>query len=417
VRAGGPLLSACFIVRDEERFLPGALDSIAGVADEIVVVDTGSTDATVAIASARGARIVHHAWQDDFGAARNAAQPHACGAWLLWLDADERLVDGGGLRARLEATPADVGGFVIERHDLVTHAGSGRADVFPVGMVRLFRNDPRIHWIGAVHERPGDTIVDAGLSLVVATEFKLAHLVNALGPEQLRGKQARYLRLLDSAVGADASDAWARYYRGKTRWYLGLRDEALADFAAVAAQGARPFLRASAHAMRAALLDELGRSDAALASIDESLRLAPDQSLAHALLGEIRYGRGEYEEALAAWRRVRLSLAAAPGDAVPGDLYMTAEKRAFKIGCALLALGRLQEAAQSFDEGLRANERDAGCWFGLAHVARQRGDVASARRMLAVARTADPGWREPREMEEQLGSAGPARDALDSRIF
>jgi tetratricopeptide (TPR) repeat protein len=280
-------------------------------------------------------------------------------------------------------------------------------------MVRLFRNDPRIRWVGPVHERPGDTIAEAGLSLVVATELKLAHLVSALAPAQLRAKQERYLRLLEGVLGRDPRDAWSRYYRGKTRWYLGRREEALADFSGVAARdGARPFLRASALAMRAALLDELGRGDEALEAILASLALVPDQSLAHALLGEIRYGRGEHEAALAAWRRVRLSLApAGPDEAVPGDLYMTAEKRAFKIGCALLALGRLQEAAQSFDEGLRANERDAGCWFGLAHVARQRGDVAGARRLLAAARSADPGWREPAALDELLAreSTPPSR--------
>ena len=62
----------------------------------------------------------------------------------------------------------------------------------------------------------------------------------------------------------------------------------------------------------------------------------------------------------------------------------------------------MQEAALSFDAGLRANERDAGCWFGLASIARLRKDVAAARLMLAAAQAADPGWREPREMDELL---------------
>lgn len=407
---GRPLLSACLIVRNEERFLDGALESVAGIVDEIVVVDTGSTDATMPIASARGARIVHHEWQDDFAAARNAAHPHATGQWLLWLDADERLEGGGALRAMLAAAAQDVGGYVVERHDLVTHAASGRADVYPVGMVRLFRNDARIRWAGIVHERPGDTIASAGLSLRVATDLKLAHLVSALTPGQLRAKQERYLTLLQRALAHDSRDAWSRYYRGKTLWYLGRRDEALADFAEVAADGlATSFQRASAHAMRAALLDEQGRGDDALAAIGRSLDLVPDQSLAQALLGEIRYGRGDYEEALTAWRRVRLSLSpAGPGAVSPGDLFMTAEKRACKMGCALLALGRLQEAAQSFDAGLRANDRDAGCWFGLAHVARQRGDLAGARRLLEEARMADPAWSEPAALEELIAREGAA---------
>ena len=84
-------ISLCLIARDEERFLPGCLASVSGVVDEIVLADTGSTDRTVEIARAAGATVVHHAWDEDFSAARNAALAAATGDWILLLDADERL--------------------------------------------------------------------------------------------------------------------------------------------------------------------------------------------------------------------------------------------------------------------------------------------------------------------------------------
>lgn len=399
-----PLISVCLIVRDEERFLPGALESVRGLADEIVVVDTGSTDDTVAIARFHGARVVRRAWDDDYSAARNAAHPHARGEWLLWLDADERVAGGAEagpeLRRRLLAAPVTVGGYVVERHDVIT-ADNGRTDVFPVGMVRLFRNDARVRWTGIVHERPGDSIAAAGLELHIATSFKLTHLVHQLSAARLREKQERYLALLDRELRSDENNAWARYYRGKTHWYLTRHDEALDDFERVAADStARPFLRASAHAMRGALLAERDDTDAALIALESSLALVPDQSLARALLGEVRYQRGEYETAHDQWSQVRLSLGpAAPGEIVPGDFYMNFEKRAYKLGCARLALGRIQEAAHHFDEGLRHNRDDAGCWFGLAHVARLRGDTEGARMMISACRAADPGWADARRFE------------------
>ena len=236
-----PLISVCLIVRDEERFLPGALESVRGLADEIVVVDTGSTDDTVAIARLHGAQVVRRTVDDDFSAARNAAHPHAHSEWLLWLDADERVAGGAEaapeLRRRLLAAPAMVGGYVIERHDVVT-ADNGRTDVFPVGMVRLLRNDARVRWKGIVHERPGDSVVEAGFELHIATSFKLTHLVHQLSAARLREKQERYLALLDRELRNDESNAWARYYRGKTNWYLIRHDEALDDFARVAADSA-----------------------------------------------------------------------------------------------------------------------------------------------------------------------------------
>ena len=84
-------LSVCMIVRNESHHLPKALASVKGIAAEIVVVDTGSTDDTVSIASAMGAKVLHFAWIDDFAAARNAALEAATQPWILSLDADQRL--------------------------------------------------------------------------------------------------------------------------------------------------------------------------------------------------------------------------------------------------------------------------------------------------------------------------------------
>jgi glycosyltransferase involved in cell wall biosynthesis len=84
-------LSVCMIVRNESHHLPKALASVKGFAAEIVVVDTGSTDDTVSIASAMGAKVLHFEWTDDFAAARNVALEAATKPWILSLDADQRL--------------------------------------------------------------------------------------------------------------------------------------------------------------------------------------------------------------------------------------------------------------------------------------------------------------------------------------
>jgi glycosyltransferase involved in cell wall biosynthesis len=86
-------VSACLIVRNEERCLDRCLSSLRGAVDELVVVDTGSADRTVEIAQAHGARVGFFAWCDDFAAARNAALDLATGDWVLSIDADEWLID------------------------------------------------------------------------------------------------------------------------------------------------------------------------------------------------------------------------------------------------------------------------------------------------------------------------------------
>ena len=77
------------IVRDEENNLPHCLESVQGLFDEIVVVDTGSTDRTIEIARSFGAKVFDFVWVDDFAAARNAALAHATGDYAFWLDADD----------------------------------------------------------------------------------------------------------------------------------------------------------------------------------------------------------------------------------------------------------------------------------------------------------------------------------------
>lgn len=139
------LLSASMIVRDEAEVLADCLASIRGVVDEMVVVDTGSTDDTVAIARDFGARVLHFPWIDDFAAARNFALDHSRGAWSLYIDADERLRPAD--RSYVETALADpeAVGYRLRLYPMTGHTGFWE--------YRLFRNDPRIRFEGAIHER------------------------------------------------------------------------------------------------------------------------------------------------------------------------------------------------------------------------------------------------------------------------
>ncbi len=86
-----PTLSLCMIVKNEEKHLARCLSSVKDVADEIVIVDTGSTDKTIEIAESFSAKIFHFDWVNDFSAARNFALSKCTGDWILYLDADEEL--------------------------------------------------------------------------------------------------------------------------------------------------------------------------------------------------------------------------------------------------------------------------------------------------------------------------------------
>jgi tetratricopeptide (TPR) repeat protein len=398
------LLSVCLITRNEERFLAGCLDSVRAIAGEIVLVDTGSTDRTLEIAAGFGCRILHHTWDDDFSAARNAGLAAARGRWILCVDADERLASLAALSLAIVAAATEVGGFLLERHDVVTHPEDGQSDVYPIAILRLFRNHPDIRYEGIVHERPNDSVTRAGFQIRSLATCKLTHLVNHLPQERLEAKQRHYLRLLDLELERDGRNFWARYYRGKTLWFLRRLEEAEAAFRGIVAAAECPrSLVASTWCMLAALLSEEGLRGAAVECVQESLALIPEQSLAFYVLAETLYADGRFAHAREAYGRVRGSLDPASGPSlVLGDLCMTREKRCFKLGCCCLALGERAEAERHFREGLEANPDHAGCHYGLARAALLRGDLAGATESLEAASRLDPAWRAPHELLLEL---------------
>jgi glycosyltransferase involved in cell wall biosynthesis len=187
-------------VRNEARHIRACLESARRIADEVVVVDTGSTDRTVALARRHGARVSHMRWPGDFSVARNRSLALARGEWILWIDADERVrsADRRALRRSLR-DPRWVAAFVR------FHAVRGWT---PFRLVRLFRNDPRIRFEGCMHES-----MMGGVFRVMqedAREVTEAEVVmDHLGYEgDQRKKLPRNLRLLRRALSRDPTRAY-----------------------------------------------------------------------------------------------------------------------------------------------------------------------------------------------------------------
>jgi glycosyltransferase involved in cell wall biosynthesis len=147
------ILSACLIVKNEEQRLPQCLESLKSLADEIIVVDTGSSDRTVAIAKKYQARVFQFEWCDDFSQARNYAIAQAKGKWILVIDADEVLEQSA--IATLQE--------VMQRDDcLAVNLLRSEIDAkqAPYSLVlRLFRNHPAIKFTGLYHESIDQSVV------------------------------------------------------------------------------------------------------------------------------------------------------------------------------------------------------------------------------------------------------------------
>lgn len=198
-------ISLVMIVRDEEATLGRCLDSVRGLVDEIVVVDTGSVDRTVEIAASYGAVVGHFDWVDDFAAARNEALARATHPWRLVLDADDWILD----REQAATILAEIGsraptflgaiGSVQIRED-----GSLNTDAEPFDVPRLLPRQAT--YAGRIHEQPVPDLPVVRLGLLVGhsgyTDAALAR------------KGDRNAALLTAAIEADPDDAYLWYQLG-----------------------------------------------------------------------------------------------------------------------------------------------------------------------------------------------------------
>jgi glycosyltransferase involved in cell wall biosynthesis/predicted O-methyltransferase YrrM len=145
-------VSLTMIVRDEAANLPACLASVRDLVDDLVVVDTGSTDRTVEIAEGFGSRVVQFPWQDDFAAARNAGVEASRGDWVFWLDADECLDQTNRDKVRrLFATLKDENAAYLMRQLSPSDDPGGATTA--VDQVRLFRRRPDVRWEYRIHEQ------------------------------------------------------------------------------------------------------------------------------------------------------------------------------------------------------------------------------------------------------------------------
>ena len=199
-----PHLSVCLIVKNEERFIGQCLASVEGLADQIVVVDTGSTDRTVEIAKHYKAEVHSFTWCDDFSAARNAALEHVTGDWVLALDADEELPpeQHEALRKLLRAAPVISWRLPIQD---VGREAEGCSYV-----PRLFRNAPAIFYVGRVHEQVFTSLEVRREEWGMETRMgdaTLRHHGYTKELTQERDKVGRNLRLLEKAVSETPGEA------------------------------------------------------------------------------------------------------------------------------------------------------------------------------------------------------------------
>jgi len=144
-----PTISVCLIARNEEKFLDQCLRSVMPIADEIIFVDTGSTDRTLEIARKYTDKIWLHPWNDSFSEARNHYLEYATGDWIFQIDADEELVREDIPRVLRAVSDETIDGILIQ----IVNTSQKEKSRGVFNVERIFRHNGAIHYEGRVHNR------------------------------------------------------------------------------------------------------------------------------------------------------------------------------------------------------------------------------------------------------------------------
>jgi tetratricopeptide (TPR) repeat protein len=370
------MLSLSMIVRDEAERLEACLRSVQGFVDEMVVVDTGSRDATVAIARSLGATVHQIDWPGDFAPARNQALQWLTGDWVLVLDADEQLRPEAREPLRQLMAQPDLLLINLLRQEL----GAVQSPYSNVS--RLFRRHPAIRWSRAYHSLVDDSVAELiqrepDWRIADCSEPALLH--DGYRPELLAdgGKAQRLRQAMEEELKQRPNDAYACAKLGalevaEGRWERGV---------ALLRRGLE-HCPAGAHPERYELLLHLA--------------LAETQRDPNAAIGL-------YRQALVTPLAARLTLAAR-----------------LNLAALLLRLGQLEPAEQLCLQATNVAPEIGLGWYNLGLIRRRRGDIGGA---LVAYRQAEQRNPEHAETQQNLavallmgGDIGGAREGFRRSI-
>ncbi|MBS3976672.1 MAG: glycosyltransferase [Syntrophomonadaceae bacterium] len=373
-----PRISLCMIVKDEAEHLPRCLNSISGAVDEIIIVDTGSSDTTVQVAQQFGAKIYHYQWKHDFSAARNFALDMATGEWLLVLDADEEIPKGEDAKIRSLPLAHSVEAYCFQLINYYGHPELGH-DFITDLVCRLFRNRPQYRFKRTLHEQVVDQIIAvAGEGAVKIAPIRIFHYGHLTSTVLKKNKSERNLAIIRHALSEDKDNRFLRYSLGVELLNLGQYANALEQLE-LSYQPGQNYTSDLVLKM-VICLKELQQFEQGLQLIDQAMIEYPNFTDLQFLKGEIFMEQENYGAAAQAFSSC-LTMGEAP-------IYyssthgMGGYHAHYRLGKALEATGADEQAAASYRQALAANPKFHLPLYALAGILRRTLPIEKVKQQL-----------------------------------
>jgi tetratricopeptide (TPR) repeat protein len=375
------------ILRDEAHNLGRSLAPIAACFDEVVVVDTGSSDGTPELAASLGARVEVFVWSDDFAAARNCSLDLARADWLLWLDGDNAIAPKDIAMLR-ESIPA-AGPAMLWAQEKVVPSGER------LWQKRCFPRRPEVRFQGRVHEQ----LVHPPQWPSLPTPAVIEHWGYADG-QRNQAKGIYYLSLLEQMLEDNPEDYYALFQAARCHLSLGQLNQAARRLALVAAsapaQRENPELWVHAHGLWSQALARAGRGQEAAQVLDRLLELNPGHGLALYQRGRLAYDQQDWAMAASCLgQALGRGLGAPMVDLDPDKTLFLAE---YFLGRSLERLARPAEAARALALALARDPGSLAARTDLARVLASLGRRDEARINLERVLELRPGDRQARAL-------------------
>ncbi len=345
-------LSLCMIVRNEQEFLPDCLESVKTIVNQIVIVDTGSDDNGVEIAKKYGAEVHYFKWCDDFSVARNESIKYASCDWILWMDADERLLP--------ESIPEIKRLLRYEKKPLIykVHIRNLMQDGQNYTLSnahRLFNNHKGIGFSGRIHEQ-----VSPSVKKLKGEErdsnINLYHIGYSFEEEKAAKKLARNRKLLIKMVKESPKSAYAHFTLAQNYGMLNEPEKALVHYRkAYNLKQFDPAMTASLLNIMSGNLVKLNMLEEAYKYSTKSIKLKPVQAGGYYILFKIAIAKQEDENAIR-WLQKLLYMTEKIRDTkttLSTDVLISPEKILYNLGSLYNKAGRIDEALECFQKVLQ----------------------------------------------------------------
>lgn len=339
-------LSMVMIARDEQLNIGRALLSVKDIVDEMIVVDTGSVDATVEIAESLGAKVFHFPWQDDFSLAKNVAIEQATGDWLLLMDADDELHPEDRQLVRELLLEESIDCFFF---DTLSFFGEGGGLYVRMLQPRLVKNEPRFRFIGKIHE----TLNLNGVRIDYC-DIRMQHYGYLNTEVEVKKKIVRNRTLLEEELAQNPT-AIHYFYLGTEHLRAGDYGLAVETFERSQQLYLEMGIEPSSEMLKKKIIafQELCQYGRVYEEIEEAMKLYPDYTDLYFLRAETLEQEGEIIEAIGAYRAcIEQGEAPVTYSSMCGSGSYTAY---YRIGYLYSEIGESEKALEAYFDALQCN--------------------------------------------------------------